>query len=274
MNNNKMHQQFGLAVVVILTCAAMAVPMALAQSPAFNNGSLKGSYGFLAAKWTSDSSENAEGDVGVMTFDGAGNVSGSFTLNEAGNVQTATFSGTYSVQSNGTGSISLTVENKFNVTLAFVIDASTKNFQFLQTNCGGGSCGNWVNSGTAIAQVSTSFSNASVKGAYGWLTNKWTSDPNQQAEAVVGVATFDGAGNMKVSATDNTAGTVRTGKLSGTYSVNSDGTGSWVLKDSKGNESDGAFVLNAAGKGLQYLDTTPCGNSCPNAVKSGSATHQ
>ena len=130
-------------------------------------------------------------------------------------------------------------------------------------------------SGTAIAQVSTSFSNASLKGAYGRLVNKWTPDPNQAAEASIGVATFDGAGNMKVSITDNTAGTVTTDTWKGTYSVNSDGTGSFALTDSKGNEVKGALVVNSAGKCYQLLDTSlPCGTSCGNMVMSGTAVHQ
>jgi len=264
-------------VIAALVCLAVAMvtPMALAQSPAYNNGSLKGSYGFLIAEWTSSSSVSAFNSLGVMTFDGTGNLSGSYTENTAGTVGTATFSGTYSVHSNGTGSVSLTVENKFNVTLAFVIDASTKNLQLLQTNCPSGSCGNWVISGTAVAQVSTSFSKASLKGVYGDLTNKWTPDPNQQAQAVVGLATFDGAGNVKISGTGNTAGTVTTDTWKGTYSVNSDGTGSFTVTDSKSNEVKGALVVNSAGKGYQLMLTSlPCGSSCGNMVISGSATHQ
>ena len=139
MKNNKMHQRFGLAVVVILTCAAMAVPMALAQAPAYNNGSLKGSYGFLIAQWTSSPSESAFNSLGVMTFDGAGNLSGSFTTNAGGTVITGTFSGTYSVNSNGTGSMSFEITGYGTVTNAFVVDASTKNLQLLQTDCPSGS---------------------------------------------------------------------------------------------------------------------------------------
>ena len=272
MKNNKMHQQFELSVVVILVCAAMAVPMALAQSPAFNNGSLKGSYSFLMAKWTSTSSENAWNVLGIITFDGVGDVSGSYTENEAGTLSTGTLSGTYSVNSNGTGSITLTTPS--GVTIALVIDASTKNIQLLETDCSKKPC-DYVNSGAAIAQVSTSFSNASLKGAFGWLTNKWTSDPSQQAEAQIGLASFDGAGHMKVTGTDNTAGTVTTFKVTGTYSVNSDGTGSYALTDSKGHKTDGVLVINAAGKGSYLMHTVlPCGSSCGNMVMSGSATHQ
>jgi len=269
----RIHRRPWLAVVVVLACA-MAVPMALAQSPAYNNGSLKGAYGFLTDKWTSDSAHNADSTLGVMTFDGAGNVSGSFTDDNAGNITTGTLSGTYSVKSNGTGSMSLTLSNGAKMTMAMVLDAAAKSLQLLATNCDKQPCPNVVVTATASAQVSTSFSNASLKGVYGWLANKWTADPNQQADATIGIGTFDGAGNMKVSGTDNTAGTVKTFKLSGTYSVNSDGTGSWVLKDSKGNEVDGVFVINAAGKAFQYLDTTGCNGTCGNYVKSGAGTHQ
>jgi len=278
MNRSKIRQWFapGPTVVAVLVClvVTLAAQTAVAQSPAFNNGSLKGSYGFLMAKWTSTSSESAWNVVGVMTFDGAGDLSGSFTENKAGSVDTGTFTGTYSVKSNGTGSMSFTSSNGGNVTLALVIDASSKNLQLMETDCKNKPCDS-VNSGAAIAQVSTSFSNASLKGAYGWLINKWTPDPNQPADASVGIATFDGAGNMKVTGTDNTAGTITSIKLSGTYSVNSDGTGSYALTGQKPTKTDGVFVINAAGKGFQFMHTIPpCGSSCGNAVWSGTATHQ
>jgi hypothetical protein len=210
-----------------------------------------------------------------MTFDGAGNLTGFYTANKAGTVSTGTLSGTYSVTSNGTGSMSFTCTScSGTVAIAFVVDASTTNIQLLETDCSNKPCDS-VETGTAIAQVSTSFSNASLKGVFGWLINKWTPDPNQEADASLGIATFDGAGNMKVSGTDNTAGTITTLKSSGTYSVNSDGTGSYSLTDSKGNETDGVLVINAAGKGSYVMHTKlPCGSSCGNMVESGTATHQ
>lgn len=278
MKNNRIRQWLvpGPAVVAVLVslAVAMTVPMAIAQSPAYNNGSLKGSYGFLMATWTSTSTENAWNVLGVITFDGAGNLSGSFTENTAGSVGTGTFTGTYSVKSNGTGSMSLTISSGGNATLALVIDASSKNLQLMGTDCKNKPC-DGVTSGTAIAQVSTSFSNASLKGKFGRLLNKWTSDPNQPAQANVGVATFDGKSKMKFSDTDNTAGTVTTDTWNGTYSVNSDGTGSFAETDSKGNEVKGVLVVNSAGKGYQFMITSlPCGSSCGNAVWSGTATHQ
>ena len=264
-----------VVAILVWMAVAMVVPMATAHLPAFNNGSLKGSYSFLMVKWTSTSSESAWNVLGIMTFDGAGNLSGSFTENQAGTVSTGTLSGTYSVNSNGTGSMSFTCTGcSGTVTIAFTVDASTKNIQLLETDCSNKPC-DYVNSGTAIAQVSTSFSDASLKGAYGRLLNKWTPDPKQAAQANVGVATFDGAGKMKTSETDNTAGTVTTDTWKGTYSVNSDGTGSFTVTDSKGNKVTAALVVNSAGKGYQFLDTSlPCGSSCGNAVWSGSANHQ
>ncbi len=277
MKNNKMRQWLvprpAVIAVLVSLAVAMTVPMAIAQSPAFNNGSLKGSYGFQVARWTSNSSNNAENILGVITFDGVGNVSGSYTDNSAGTVTTGTFSGTYSVKSNGTGSMSFKPSSGSKVTLALVIDGSGKNLQFMETDCKNKPCSS-VSSGTAVAQVSSSFSNASLKGAFGVLLNRWTSDPSQGAEATLGVDTFDGNGNMKVSVTDDTAGTITAVKASGTYSVNSDGTGSFAVTDTKGNKTDGVFVINAAGKGYQSMHTTPCSSSCGNFVVSGTGTHQ
>jgi len=267
-----------LAVVTVLVslAVAMVVPMALARAPAFNNGSLKGSYGFQLPRWTSDSTQNAQVIIGVMTFDGVGNVRGSFTVNSAGTVTTGTLSGTYAVNANGTGSTSFRTSDGGGATLALAIDAASKNLQLLQTKCTSGPCvGNYVASGTAVAQALSSCSKASIKGGFGFLISKWTPDPAQLAQSVLGIATFDGLGNVKVSETVNQAGTVVTVKLSGSYSVNSDCTGSYALKDLKGNEYDGVSVAIASGKGLLLMDTKkPCGSSCGNIVTSGTATHQ
>jgi hypothetical protein len=71
----------------------------------FSNASLKGNYEWMVTKWTNAQDAGAGVALGVMTFDGAGNVKGSWTDVYDGNVNSFTFTGTYSVDSGGDGLI-------------------------------------------------------------------------------------------------------------------------------------------------------------------------
>jgi len=236
--------------------------------PAFGNESLKGSYSVLLTKSRSDPSSGPEALVGVFNFDGAGNLAiTSFTDNENGNITTGSGTGGYSVNRDGTGVMTLGLSNGDNGTFSIVIDAKGKGFQMMLTECNNG-CGSSILSGTAVATGRTSFSNASLKGAQEFSTTTWTTTQNSSAQIDLGILTFDGAGNVKASVTQDSAGTVTTIKANGTYSVNSDGGGSIVLTSKQGSTTF-AFAIDAAGKGLQLIKAVS-GDS----VQSGTATQQ
>jgi hypothetical protein len=266
-------ERFGFVVAVLLVSlvAAPSVSEAAIQPPAFNNGSLKGSYGVLLNQWNSHASGSKPfALVGVFDFDGAGNLSiSSFTKNDGGTVTTGTGSGTYSVKNNGTGSMSITLSSNDAGTFSIVIDAKGNGFQMMLTsNCKGG-CGTSIMSGTAVATGGSSFSNASLKGGYESLFVTWTSTQNPSAENDLGIFTFDGAGKVTASLTQDFAGKVTTIKASGTYSVNSDGSGSMTLTAKQGSITL-AFAINSAGKGSQLISAT----SGEKSVSSGTTTHQ
>ena len=90
-----------------------AVPVVHAQSGC-SNATLTGNYGFNNPGFTTPnrSVKGAEvpfAAVGVLAFDGAGNIATTFTLAIRGGISTGlTSSGTYAVNSDCTGSISLT----------------------------------------------------------------------------------------------------------------------------------------------------------------------
>lgn len=257
-----------LAVITTLSYVISGPSILRAAPPAFGNGSLKGSYGVLLTKWRSDPSASPEALVGVFNFDGAGNVSiTSFTDNDNGNITTGSGTGGYSVNRDGTGVMTLGLSNGDNGTFSMVIDAKGKGFQMMLTACNNG-CGTSILSGTAVATGGTSFNNASLKGAQEFLTTTWTSTQNSNAQLDLGILTFDGAGNVKAAVTQDNAGTVTTIKATGTYSVNSDGSGSIVLSSNHGSTTF-AFAIDSAGKGLQLIKAVS-GDS----VQSGTTTQQ
>jgi len=239
--------------VLILVTIALAFS---AQATTFSNASLKGSYSFLTNLWTANANTSEFAMVGVMTFDGAGNVTGSYTSVTGGVAQTGTLGGTYTVNSNGAGTITFTSGStaQFAITLNSTAAKVAHGVLLLQTN----DSNNEVISGTAVLQSTTAqtYSVASVKGNFGVQINRWTLETNQGGS--IGIFSFDGKGNFKGSGTQVFAGVSQTGTFTGTYTVNSDGSGS--LSITAGDKTQVlAFVLNsvAAGqaKGAQFLQT-------------------
>jgi hypothetical protein len=254
-------QIFSRRFVQVGVLVFMTIALALSsQAATFNKASLKGSYSFLTNLWTANVNTNQFAMVGVMTFDGAGNVTASYTEDSGGVVQTGTASGTYTVNSNGTGAIAFTTGSTapFAITLNSTAAKLAHGVQLLQTSDNA----NEVISGTAVLQSTTAqtYSVASLKGNLTSQWNIWTADVNFPEFGNVGIITFDGKGNLKGSQTEMQGGVLYTGTFTGTYTVNPDGSGT-------GSTSGGlqfAFALNsvAAGqaKGGQFLAKQGSGN--------------
>jgi len=250
----------------------MTIAFALsAQAAGFSNASLKGSYSFLANRWTANVNTSQVARVGIWTFDGAGNWTGSYTQVADGGVTTGTLSGTYTVKSNGTGTINSSDGTQRAIILNSTAAGVAHGVQLLVTNDNN----NDVISGTAVLQSTTAgnYSVASLKGTFGYQWNEWTADVNEAQQGDVGIFSCDGKGNVKVSYTDMYGGVLNTGTFTGTYTVNSDGTGTMSLKSKKAKFDD-AFALNSVvagqAKGLQFLNTDNNGNT----VRSGIALKQ
>ena len=263
-------------ILAVLLCLFLVTLSASAQvRPAkYSNKSLKGAYSFLADTWLSNPSDSPQSSLGIFSFDGAGNLTVTVTINESGTVMTGTGTGTYSVAKTGTGSMNITLSFGNTVTFAIVLDSAGKSFQFLQTSCTGcGGTSTDVDEGTATAMGASSFSNASLKGSYEWLALKWTSSQNSNAAVRVGTATFDGVSNVNTAGTQVIAGQASSYSASGTYSVNSDGSGSMNMTDKSGGTFTVSLVINTAGKGFQHMITASSGDFT-GYVSDGTATKQ
>ena len=233
-----------------------------------------GSFGLLInASYSDLSNNNGFTVLGVINFDGAGNVAGTYTV-ELGSSRTqtsqpitGTFTGTYSSNPDGTGTLTSIADNGTIFTFA---TASTDGGQGLQLV--GTSCSTCDIGGTSI--ISGFARNAytgSLNGSYGFqLTN------SPIPSASVGVVNFDGAGNVTMSLTfvglSGTVGkpNIFTGTSTGTYSVNSDGSGNITLTAANGNTQTYVFVITDGGSGLLLLQTNRAGNG----VQFGTARRQ
>jgi hypothetical protein len=75
--------------------------------PQFTNESLKGCYGVLAiGHFVANSAPPQNAAIELLSFDGAGNVTGAYTGVWLGDIVRRTFVGSYTVQLNGTGHLS------------------------------------------------------------------------------------------------------------------------------------------------------------------------
>jgi hypothetical protein len=108
--------------------------------------------------------------------------------------------------------------------------------------------------GPKVSKVSAQggCSAASFSGGYGFLVNSVNSNGTAR-DATLGILSPDGAGNLSGSFT--TSPPSQTGTLTGTYSVNSDCSGTMTITDSLGGNPSFAFVLTNAGSNVQLLRT-------------------
>jgi hypothetical protein len=259
--------------VVVLSFVTMALAIS-AQAASFSQASLKGSYSFSENKWTTDPGAHQFGMVGVMRFDGAGNVTGSATTVANGVSSTGDLGGTYTVNSNGTGVIDITTiflssgEEQYAITLNSAVGGVAQGFQFIETLNAV-----YLVTGTAslLSTTARNYSVASVYGTFAIQYNTLTADPDIYEEGGIGILTLDGKGNIKGSLTDKDSGGLHTPTLTGTYTVNSDGTCSISLVQPNSATVKLACALNSVAalggaKGLQALVTNPGPSGADNSV--------
>ncbi len=110
------------------------------------------------------------------------------------------------------------------------------------------------------------FSNASLSGGYSFADSGETLGPASIKFAEVGAITFDGAGGLKGSATMNDGGTICTATVTGSYSINPDGSGSATVIQTPDAVSRArgcmtitlqvALALSGGGAQVQFIETS------------------
>ena len=124
----------GAAFARLLCCLLVAITALATQ-----NTSPSGSFGFLLNVYQLDSAGGNGGAVlGLLNFDGTGNVSGSYTLENRGganNTTTGNLTGTYSANPDGTGSLTLMLDVGITVTFAVAVVDGGQGIQLTSTSC-------------------------------------------------------------------------------------------------------------------------------------------
>lgn len=188
-------------------------------SSACSNASLSGPYGFsLNGSDLSGSVASPFTIIGVSTYDGAGGFHEVGTTNAGGTVTQDTWTGTYSVNPDCT------------VTLTGVSDTSGATWHDADIIVEGGQ--ELLAIGTDPQQMlygvrqpvlASGCSNASLKGSYGFsFIGSDVSGPASVPLAIVGVATYDGAGGLHEVGSSNFNGSSGQDTWTGSYTVNPD----------------------------------------------------
>jgi len=226
--------------VLLFALAALGSASAATCSKA----SLAGVVGFFSTGY--DGPDMPGTSVGQMNFNGKGKVSGSWTHNN-GTATTLTFTGTYTVASNCTGSIVLNTSAGTTENDNFILDNANSGMQLIRTDA------SEVKSGYAVAEGTVTCGLTGKKQSF--AANVSGTTLSLTALAYVGQVILDGKGNVSGSGTFNNNGTLATGALTGTYTESSNCTGTMQVTPAGGETSNLSFVVVNGGKELLVIQT-------------------
>jgi hypothetical protein len=212
-----------------------------------SNASMKGGYGFSVTGY--DKSGNLLAVVGQFNANGKGSLTGVETESDNGQVlANVPIKGTYTIKSDCNGSAVIAAKGGKGSKLDVVVVGGGKAVQLLAAATGK------VQSAIAQSQGKETCTDAGVKGTFGVLASgNFTGVGNV---AFSGQITLDGAGNLSGTDSGSIAGQIFTdASVSGTYSVNSNCTGSATLQVTGEAAQHVNFVVFNGGQNLYLIET-------------------
>jgi hypothetical protein len=215
------------------------------------NSIFNGTYYYvLSGTVISGSAVYPYAELGKLVADGQGNVSGRSQASVGGLLGNYTLSGTYSVQANCAGTLTLTANSQtsppaiFQVVnggegaiIAYSMQSAVVTGQAYRSD-GAGQC-----------------ANGSVSGSYAYLLTgvTWVSNIGYYYSQA-GNAVSDGNGNMSVGSTVNVNGTTVSTSATGSYSLASDCSGTVRVSNQNGTANYIVGVVEN-GQGMVFLET-------------------
>jgi hypothetical protein len=134
MKRSTIARTFTIAAVSALVLGS--TPAANAADKGCSIASLQGTFAYTGTGFivTPAAFAGPFAEVGTQTFDGNGATTTTFTASQNGNMFQVTFTGTYTVKSDRTGTFTLSNPDLgLTVTLFFVIDDNLNEFQAVET---------------------------------------------------------------------------------------------------------------------------------------------
>jgi uncharacterized protein (TIGR03437 family) len=198
---------------------------------------------------------------GAATFDGAGKVTFSLTSNAVNGSQVfgtpLTYSGTYSLQSNCQGSISITSGDSATLSIvAYSLDATTqqaRSFTMVGTDVTYA-----FNGGGTIQPAACAVSTLSGEWPFSAPGNSLSGSTNTGVVDLAGVLQFDGQGNVTGTWTQASGTATSNVSASGTYTLTPECLGSITLTDTATNKYAGSIsVFGALAASFEWVSASP-----------------
>ena len=221
------------------------------------NASVNGAYGFAdQGQAFSEGAEVADiAAAGRIVFDGHGGLTGSEWESLNGVITTIPFSGTYVVQADCTGHT--IIHDGMTANLRFMIVEGGQESNYFVTDSGVVATGQIVKVGLAHC------SNATLRGAYSYAAQGSAHGPSGEVADLSAFArlVLDGNGHATQSSNSSFNGAQVEDTQAGTYSVNSDCTGSATSVHTSGpleGQVDHVnFVIVEGGSEFKVIVTNP-----------------
>jgi len=222
-----------MSSAVLLFAAALATP----RASACTNATMTGVWGYEVGS-----------AVGQFRLDGAGNLTGSQTVSQNGTIVTQTYTGTYSVKTNCTGSITLHFTNGKTGHVNFVLDEANKGVQIIETDTG------TLAEGPGLAEGTVTCGLTGVKHTFAaLLLGKITT---KGPIAYVAQVILDGTGKVSGAGTFNVNGTiVPAASFTGTYTENAACTGTMRITPTGLSTLNFDLVVVNSGKEILLVET-------------------
>jgi hypothetical protein len=248
-----------------------------AQTSAYDVTSFNGSYayGLSGCAFDSYSGRNTHiAEAGRLTADGASNVSGADTVIIDGGLVRRTFTGNYTINSDGTGTLVLNPSWGPQIHADLIAGEGGRVIKFVITDDGSTLSG-VIESQQAASQTppSSGYDRGALRGGYEYRIDGTAVDfyGNVTPIREMGRLSADGAGNLTGSSTVSINGYVVRRTLSGTYSINPDGSGSATLYPSWGPPIDLDLFVSANGLKASFV-ITDAGSTLTGAMAAQSLT--
>ncbi|MEO8130744.1 MAG: hypothetical protein ABJF23_24260 [Bryobacteraceae bacterium] len=138
MKRSNIAKTFAITAVTTLALA-MTTPAAKAADKGCSNATLQGTFAFTSTGFITAPAALAGplAEVGTQVFDGSGGTTATATLSQNGNILQVTVTGTYTVNSDCTGTFTIQVAPiGVTVHVSFVIDDRGDGFQAIETDPG------------------------------------------------------------------------------------------------------------------------------------------
>ncbi|HET9407666.1 MAG TPA: hypothetical protein VFO39_10545 [Candidatus Sulfotelmatobacter sp.] len=185
--------------------------------------------------------------VGQIMSNGAGSLTGSQTVSQGGTIVKQTFTGTYSLNGNCTGSLTVHITGGTTAHLNFVLDEANKGFQIIETDSGTLAGGVGLAKGTATCGL-TGINQTFAALLLGKI-------PAKGPAAYVAQVILDGKGSASGVGTFNVNGAIFTASFTGKYTEAANCTGTMQITPTGHSALHFNLVVVSAGKEILLLET-------------------